>query len=269
MLKVNIGIIGCGNIGQFLAKAVENEPHLHLIALADIDQQRATKIANSLSFPPSVVSNDHLIEMSDLIVEAASPTVVPSIIEKACPKHKDLLIISVGGMLNLSPQVCQILSRTDSRIYFPSGALAGLDAIKAAVGDEVYSVTLTTRKPPKGLAGAPYFKIAGIDLDQIKTATTIFEGPANEAIAGFPKNVNVAAALSLAGIGEKRTIVRIIADPETKTNSHEIEAIGKFGKIVCRTENLPFPQNPKTSYLAALSALATLKKLGSSIQVGT
>lgn len=267
MLKV--GIIGCGNIGKLIARGIVTEKHLTLTALSDIDNEQALLLAESLPKPPVVVSNNELVKMVDLIVESATPAIVPSLIEQACPLGKDLLIVSVGGMLNLSPTLSGILAESSSRVYLPSGALAGLDAIKAAVGDEVYSITLTTRKPPKGLSGAPYLTRFGIDITKITAAEVIFEGPALEAVKGFPKNVNVAAALSLAGIGPEKTIVRIIADPDTKTNSHEIEAVGKFGRMICRTENLPFPQNPKTSYLAALSALATLKKLGNSIQIGT
>jgi len=266
---VRIGIIGCGNIGQLIARGIKEIPKFCLAALADIDEQQALSLAESLPKPPAVVSNSQLIEEAELIVESACPELVPWLLEQACPRGKDLLIVSVGGMLNLPPATTSLLAESRSRIYLPSGALAGLDAVKAAAGDEIYSITLTTRKPPKGLIGAPYLSQAGIDLDNIQTPTTIFEGSAQEAVKAFPKNINVAAALSLAGIGPQRTNVRIIADPGAKTNSHEIEAVGKFGRLICRTENLPFPQNPKTSYLAALSALATLKKLASPIQVGT
>ncbi len=266
---MKIGIVGCGNIGQLIAHGIAEHPILALTALADIDQQRALSLAESLPTHPAVISTVQLVSEVDLIVEAASAAVVPSLLEQACPLGKDLLIVSVGGMLNLPPALSSLIMKSHSRIYLPSGALAGLDAIKAAAGDEIESVTLTTRKPPGGLTGAPYLVRAGIDMTSIKKATVIFEGTALEAVKAFPKNINVAAALSMAGIGAERTKVKIIADPETKTNSHEIEAIGKFGRMLSRTENLPFPKNPKTSYLAALSALATLKKLGGTIQVGT
>ncbi len=266
---MRVGIIGCGNIGKLIARGIGEIPNFSLTALADIDEQQALSLAESLPLAPAVVSNSQLIEQSELIVESACPELVPWLLEQACLQGKDLLIVSVGGMLNLPPAISSLLAESRSRIYLPSGALAGLDAIKAAAGDEIYSITLTTRKPPQSLAGAPYLSQAGIDLDSIQTPTVIFEGSAKEAVKAFPKNINVAAALSLAGIGPERTSVRIIADPGAKTNSHEIEAVGKFGRLVCRSENLPFPQNPKTSYLAALSALATLKKLACPIQVGT
>jgi len=130
-------------------------------------------------------------------------------------------------------------------------------------------VVLTTSKPPAGLAGAPFVAENQIDLDEIKERTVLFEGTAQEAVKAFPANINVAASLSLAGIGPQRTQVRIIADPELSANVHQIEVIGKFGKLTTRTENLPSPSNPKTSYLAALSAVATLKSITEAAKIGT
>ncbi|MBI5787763.1 MAG: aspartate dehydrogenase [Candidatus Schekmanbacteria bacterium] len=264
-----VGIIGCGSIGSLIARGLSDVPALTLAALADVDQAKASKLAQSLTAIPQILPSDQLISQVDLVVEAACPQVVPSILEQACRLNKDVLIISIGGMLDLSPHISTLMKESRSRIYLPSGALAGLDAVKAAAGDEIYSATLTTRKPPKGFTGAPYLIQAGIDVNSIYTPTVIFEGTASDAVKAFPQNINVAAALSLAGIGPQKTKVRIIADPSVTTNCHEVEVTGNFGKMIARTENLPFPQNPKTSYLAALSALATLKKIVSPLQIGT
>lgn len=163
----------------------------------------------------------------------------------------------------------QLAREKNCRIYLPSGALTGLDGVKSAAVGRIDSVTLTTRKPPAGLSGAPYLAREGIDLSSLREEKVIFEGSAEEAVEGFPRNINVAATLSLAGIGVAKTRVRIIADPKISRNIHEIEVEGEFGRLISRTENLPSPSNPKTSLLAIFSAIATLKSLASPVRIGT
>jgi aspartate dehydrogenase len=157
----------------------------------------------------------------------------------------------------------------NSRVYIPSGAICGIDGLKSASAGRIDSVTLTTRKPPKGLEGAPYLKERGIDPARFKDETVVFDGSAKDAIKGFPQNVNVSAVLSLAGIGAARTRVRIIASPGSERNIHEVEITGDFGKILTRTENVPSRTNPKTSALAILSAIATLGAIADRVRVGT
>ena len=154
-------------------------------------------------------------------------------------------------------------------IYLPSGAIAGLDGIKS-VKDELESLSITTTKHPRSLKGAKFFETSDINLDEINSPTVIFEGTAKEAVSLFPTNINVAALLSLTGIGSERTNVKIVADPNTDKNTHHIEAEGKFGKMTFTIENYPDENNPKTSRLAILSAIETLKKYCSDdIQIGT
>ena len=156
----------------------------------------------------------------------------------------------------------------NKRVYLPSGAIIGLDGIRA-VQDELDSVVLVTTKNPKALKGAKFFETSKIDLDTIKTITTIYEGNAQEAVRLFPANINVAALLSLAGVGSEKTLVRIVADPTTDKNTHEIQAQGKFGKFSVKVENVPSPSNPKTSRLATLSAIECLRKIcGTTLNVG-
>ena len=145
------------------------------------------------------------------------------------------------------------------RLMVPSGALCGLDGIRAAMEAGLHSVTLTTRKPPKGLAGAPYLVENDIQCEGLTEPKVIFEGNALEAVKAFPRNVNVAATLSFAGIGPYETEVQIIADPAATSNSHKVVAEGAFGRLEARTENMPSPRNPKSSYLASLSACAELR----------
>ena len=179
--------------------------------------------------------------------------------------------MSVGALLDES--IYDILSDACSHfkktIYLPSGAIAGLDGIKS-IKHELESVSITTTKHPRSLKGAKFFETSQIDLDKINSSTVIFEGTAKEAVQLFPANINVAALLSLSGIGSEKTNVKIVADPNTDKNTHHIEAAGKFGKMTFTIENIPDANNPKTSRLAILSAIETLRKYCSDdIQIGT
>ncbi len=269
MRNLKVGIVGCGAIGTELAQAIDREiKDTQLVALTDIDEEKAKRLAYSLKRKPEILPLDRLIERSDLIIEAASKDLVSSLARKVIEQGKDIMIMSVGGLLG-NEDILDLAKKKGSKIYLPSGALAGLDGVKSASIGKIDSVILTTRKPPEGLKGAPYIIKNKIDLDTITKETVIFEGSANEAVEGFPKNINVSAALSLAGIGKEKTKVKIIADPNLKKNIHEIEVKGEFGRLISRTENLPSPKNLKTSYLACLSAIATLKGIVSNIKVGT
>jgi aspartate dehydrogenase len=166
--------------------------------------------------------------------------------------------MSVGGLLD-NMELYDEARRSGVRVQLPSGALCGLDGIRAAMEGGLHSVTLTTRKPPAGLAGAPYLVERGIDISHLDEPLVVFDGNAREAVRAFPANVNVAASLSLAGIGPDETRVRIIADPDISLNIHEVVAEGAFGRLTAVTENLPSPRNVKSSYLASLSATAELR----------
>ncbi|MEA3365153.1 MAG: aspartate dehydrogenase domain-containing protein, partial [Candidatus Hydrogenedentes bacterium] len=179
-------------------------------------------------------------------------------INAAIEYHKDCLILSIGGLIT-RPELLEKARQHKIQVWLPSGALAGLDGVRAAREGGLHSVTLTTRKPPKGLEGAPYLIENNIRLDDLKEPRVIFEGTALEAVKAFPKNVNVAAALSFAGVGPKQTRVRVVADPRATINSHEIVAEGAFGRLSAVTENLPSPRNAKSSYLASLSGCAELR----------
>jgi aspartate dehydrogenase len=166
--------------------------------------------------------------------------------------------MSISGLIE-HPELLEQAAAKKIQVRIPSGALAGLDGIRAAMEAGLHSVVLTTRKPPKGLAGAPYLAEQNIDLLNLKEPMVLFEGTAREAMKAFPANVNVAGALSLSGIGPDETIVRVIADPKATENSHEVVAEGAFGRLKTVTTNLPSPRNAKSSYLASLSAVAELR----------
>jgi len=260
MVSVKVGIIGCGCIGTELCRAIRSgRVHAELVALNDIRRERAEKLNEELKLGAAVVSFEELVALCDVIAECAAAECAPKVVEAAIVARKIALIMSVGGLMQ-RPDLFDRARRTGTKIIIPSGAIAGVDAIEAAAEDRLDEVTLTTTKPPAGLRGAPYVVARGIDLDKITERTVIFEGNALEAVSAFPQNVNVAATLGFAGIGPHRTRVRVVADPTVSANVHEVMARGGFGTLTTRTENVPSEVNPKTSRLAALSAISALKK---------
>lgn len=267
--KLNVGIIGCGTIGCGLSRAINQKiPGIKLKAVCDLQIEKALKLASSLSPQPAVLDANELITAVDLVIECATIETAGALVAKTLKKNKEIMVLSSGALIGRE-DLFALAFKTKRRIYIPSGALAGLDGVKSAVIGKVTSVTLTTRKHPHGLEGAPYIIKNGINLGAIREETLIFTGDAAQAVIGFPQNVNVAATLSLAGLGPEKTIVKIITDPKLKQNIHEIEVIGEFGRICSSTENFPSPDNPRTSYLAILSAIATLKSIVSMVRVGT
>ena len=269
-----IGLLGCGAIGTQIALAIDiGKIPAELTHIYDFDNAKAEALAAKLAKKPIIVANPHLLSSNnvDIVVEAASQDAVKNHALSILQNRKDLMMMSVGALLDES--VFDILfdacREFKKKIYLPSGAIAGLDAIKS-VKDELESLTLVTTKNPKALAGAKFFEAEKMDVRSITQKTVIFEGPAKEAVTLFPANINVAALLSLAGLGSTKTSVKIIVDPETDKNTHQIEARGKFGKITIHVENVPDPTNPKTSRLAILSAIECLRTACTDdIKIGT
>lgn len=266
---IKAGIIGCGTIGGVIADAIVHRfsDAIELSGVCDIDREKADRLLATLKMKASILDRKELIQKCGLIIESASGKISYEIAKEALEAGKDVLVMSTGGLLG-KPDIFGLAKKKGAKIYLPSGALCGLDGVKSAMMANVRSVTLTTRKPPAGLKGAPYIIENNIDLNAIKKETVIFEGTAEEAVKGFPKNVNVSATLSMCGLGAKDTRVRIITSPGYTSNSHEIEAEGDFGKLKALTKNVPMPDNPKTSYLAALSAVTTLKNIIESSRIG-
>ena len=257
-----IGIIGCGAMGSEIADYIFKNlgDKSKIVAVSDIDHSKTEELARKIKPRPLIAGINEVINNSDIIIEAASPEVSGDIAEKADVLKKDVLIMSTGGLLK-KQHLIEKINSYQSRIYIPSGAICGLDGLKSAMTGAVKSVTLTTRKPLKGLAGSPYLKEKNIDIEKIDKETLIYSGLAREAIKYFPQNINVAVTLSMYGIGPDKTNVRIYASPEYTRNTHEIEIEGEFGRLWTRTENLPSKNNPKTSQLAIFSAIAKLKEI--------
>ena len=154
-------------------------------------------------------------------------------------------------------------------MYVPSGGIGGLDALKTACLAGVEEVTIKVAKPPAAWKGIAYVEARNIDLDRLKEPLTLFAGPAREGVPHFPQNVNIAAILSLGGIGPDRTRLKVVADPALERNTHTIRVRGNCGQMTIVLENVAAPENPKTSWLACYSALAALQGLASSRRYGT
>jgi aspartate dehydrogenase len=267
MLK--IGILGVGSIGQSLARALD-QGHIdaELVVLSDLDQEKAEALAASLASRPLVVPTRELIERAELAVEAASQAVLPEFVPRAIARGRDMLIMSVGGLLGHDEWFREAAEK-GCRIYVPSGAIAGLDGIKSASMGRLESAVLTSRKPTAALEGTPFVLDRGVPLHSFKQETVIFEGSAEEAARAFPTTSNVAATLRLAIAPAVPVRVRVVAVPGGSKNVHEIEVQGEFGRLSVSVENVPSTANPRTSQLAVYSALATLSNLTRSFRLGT
>ena len=252
MLK--IGIIGCGFIGGQICRAIDaGNVNAELYALCDSSESKALELAASLKrCSPAYMKIEELLGSVDLVIESASQKAVRFIVPQALEAGCDVMVLSVGALADkeLREELFRLAKQNNCKLYFPSGAVVGIDGINSASAAGISSVTLTTRKPPSGLAGAPYITDLGIDLEKIEKETLLFEGTASEAVKAFPANVNVAATISLAGIGFERTKVKVIADPSLSRNVHEITVEGEFGK---------FPQELKTSPPRKTQKPATLQ----------
>lgn len=268
---IKVGIIGCGTIGRELAFSCQKRfsEEVTLEGLADTDHSRARKLQKELKPKPKVLNADDLIKRCDLVIEAAAKNAAYDLAKKTLSQGKDVMVMSVGGILGKEKEIFKLAKTHRCCLYLPSGGVVGIDGLKAAGIGKIHRVTLTTRKPPQGFEDAPYVLKHGIDLKNMKQEKLLFEGNAKEAVRGFPKNINVSATLSLAGIGAKRTKVRIIASPHMLVNVHEVYVVGDFGSFYTRTENFPSEQNPRTSRLAILSAVATLERILKNIKFGT
>lgn len=271
---MNIALIGCGAIGRVIVKAFAPNgiKGIRVVAVAETFPTQETVGLLRSAGVPLVADPEELLRFSpDLIVEAADQEAVRKYAPLFINKGKDMMILSVGALADTRffSEVRDLALAKGARIIVPSGAIGGLDAIKSAAVGRLTEVTIRNIKPPAGLEGAPYVLRKGIDLKSIKERTEIYDGFADEAAKEFPKNVNVAVALSLAGIGPEKTRVIVIVDPHEVCNVHEIKAKGDFGEAVFTVSGLPSPDNPRTSYLAALSAIATLQNMVNPVRVGT
>jgi aspartate dehydrogenase len=265
---LTVGIAGLGSIGLTLARALDaGIPGLLLSAVAARDRQKATSAMAGFQSMPAIVELADLAA-ADIVVEAAPAALFEQIALPAIEAARIFVPCSVGALLPRMHLVHRA-RETGARIVVPTGALLGLDAVRAAAEGPVKSVTMETRKPPRGLAGAPYLLRHGIDVSAITEPTMVFEGNAFDAAAGFPANVNVAAALALAGIGPMRTRVQIWADPTVTRNTHTIRVEADCARFTMTIENVPSEDNPRTGRITTLSVLTCLRGLTATLKVGS
>ena len=263
-----VAIAGLGAIGLPLARALDaGVPGLRLIAVAARDHATARDRVAAFNTPPAIVPLAALVQ-ADIVVEAAPAAIFDDIAIPAIAAGRILVAASAAALLDRMDLIRRA-EDAGARIIVPTGALLGLDAVRAAAEGQVNSVTIETRKPPAGLEGAPYLVERQISLVMLTEPRKIFEGNAREAAQGFPANVNVAAALALAGIGPEQTRVEIWADPTVTRNTHTIRVDAEAARFTMTIEGVPSPGNPRTGMLTPLSVLACLRGLVSTLKVGS
>jgi aspartate dehydrogenase len=267
MIKT-VAIAGLGAIGLPLARALDaGVDGLRLVAVACRDPVKGRANLAGFQSAPRLVEIPELAE-ADIVVECAPASVFERIALPVLEAGRIFVPASAGALLPRM-HLARLALQTGARIIVPTGALLGLDAVRAAAEGPIHSVSIETRKPPMGLIGAPYLEKHKIDVMDIIQPLLVFEGNALDAAAGFPANVNVAAALALAGIGPVRTQVQIWADPGVTRNTHTIRVEADAARFTMTIENVPSAANPRTGQLTPLSMLACLRGLVSTLKVGS
>jgi len=264
----SVGIVGCGAIGRALLRAADDgRLRLPIAGVTSRGEAAARAFLATLNTAPPYLDIDELIDRAGLLVEAAGGATVPGLAKQAFAAGKDVIVLSVGALLE-HPEVMVWARERGCHLIVPSGAIAGLDGIKGACAGPVSLVRMTTRKPPRALEGAPYLIERGISLEDLQEEREVFAGSAREACRGFPENVNVSAAVSLAGIGPDATQMRILAVPGLERNCHDIEVEGEFGRLFVHIENIP-SENPRTGRLTALSIMRAIQDAADTVRIGT
>ena len=265
---LKVGLAGLGAVGLEVARRIEaGIPGVVLAAVSVRDAEKAKRNLPRVGAGIALLPAEGLAESCDLVVECLPPAMFRAVALSAIERGRLFMPLSVGQLLENWDLVARA-KETGARILVPTGGLIGLDAVRAAAEGTIHSVVMITRKPPNGLEGAPYLVERGISLKGLNTARKVFDGPAREGARGFPANVNVAAALSLAGIGPDRTHLEIWADPALERNTHRIEVEADTARFSMAIENVP-SENPRTGRIVALSTVAALRGLVSELKVGT
>lgn len=267
--RVKVALAGLGAIGMAVARRLNaGLEGLTLAAVSARDLTGARARVADFASPPLVTESAALADHADVVVECAPAAVFRAIAEPVLRAGKTFIPVSVGALLS-HPDLIDLARDHGARIIVPTGALIGLDAVRAAAESEILSVRMVTRKPPKSLIGAPHLVDNGIEIEGLEAPLKVFEGTARDGARGFPANVNVAAALSLAGIGPDRTHLEVWADPGMERNTHRIDVEADSARFSMTIENIPSEENPRTGRITALSVIATLRRLTAPLVVGT
>jgi aspartate dehydrogenase len=270
MAPLKVAIAGIGAIGMAVARALDARavPGLTLAAVSVHDEAKARAAMAGFRAQPQIAGLAALADIADVVVECLPSAQFAAVATPTVERGRIFMPLSVGMLIG-HMHLIDRARETGARIVVPTGALLGLDAVRAAAEGTITSARIVTRKPPKGLAGAPLLVEHGISVDGLKEPLRVFEGSAREAIAGFPANVNVAIALSLAGIGPDATRIEIWADPGVSRNTHTILLESDSSDLTMTIENIPSQENPRTGKITALSALAALRRLTAPLVVGS
>jgi aspartate dehydrogenase len=266
--KARVAVAGLGAIGASVVRELDRGIEglvLTAVSAQNIEKHRAW--LDELMSTPDVLPIEQLAEIADIVVECAPSKLLRSIVAPVVARGKTAIVLSVGALLE-NEDLIDLAKQNGGQIVVPTGALIGLDAVTAAAEGTIHAVRLVTRKPLQGLVGAPHLVENKIEIEGLTEPLRIFEGTAREAAKGFPANLNVGVALSLAGIGPDRTRVEIWADPTVTRNTHRIEVDSDSARFSMSIENIP-SENPKTGRITALSVIACLRKQRASLRIGT
>ncbi len=271
---MRVGIIGGGTIAKLFIENIRRGGlgRARVVAIAGrSEQSRGKRLAAAFRIPFVIGPGALLAKKPDVVVEAASHESVREYGVPLLRKGVSLIVLSCGALCDdaLRAALERAAARGRALLSVPSGGIGGLDALKAACFAGVDEVTIAITKPVAAWKGIDYVEKLGVDLDGLREPRVLFEGPAREGVPHFPANVNIAAVLSMAGIGFDRTRLKVVADPALRFNTHTIDVKGRTGRFSIRLENVPAPDNPKTAWLACYSALAALKAAKSTVRYGT
>jgi len=266
---LSVGIIGFGTIGKVVAKALDDGVDgMRLAAVASGRQEKALAAMARLSAPVELMSIDDVAERCDIIVDCAPKSVFSEIATAALTRGRKLVTVSGAGIL-ANPEIETMARDHGGQVILATGALLGLDAVRAAAEGKINTVRMITRKPPNALKGAPHIVENDIQLDGLNGAVKVFSGTAREGAMAFPANVNVAAALGLAGVGADATQLEVWADPHLDRNTHAIEVDADSARFTLNIENVQSEENPGTGKITALSVIACLRGMTAPMKIGS
>jgi aspartate dehydrogenase len=266
--NLRVAVVGLGAVGIRVVEALDRGiDGLMLAAVSVQNPEKHRGRLTSLMRTPAVLPIEGLVDVADIVIECAPAKLLRSIVAPFVTSRKTAIVLSAGALLE-NEDLIDLARQNGGQIVVPTGALIGLDAVTAAAVGTIHSVRMVTRKPVTGLAGAPYIVENNIDIERITEPLKIFDGTAREAAKGFPANLNVAVALSLAGIGPDRTRLEIWADPALTRNVHRVDVVSDSASFSMSIENIP-SENPKTGLITALSVIAYLRKQYAPLRVGT
>jgi aspartate dehydrogenase len=266
---LSIAIAGLGAIGSgMLAGIARSEPRIRIAAVSARDKKKASSVLRSAGVDCPILPLQNLPEAADIVVECLPAAAFGMIADATLAAGKGLMVLSAGQLARRDDLIPAFRAR-NQRLIIPTGAILGLDVVRALARGGVTASRIITRKGPASLVGAPYLVAKGIDALALREPTLVFSGPTREAIKGFPANVNVAVALSLAGIGVDRTRCDIWADPTEAANVHTIEVETAGTTVSMTIRGRPDPRNPRTSQMTAQSAVDALRRLVDPIWIGS